>query len=165
MTTRSISLRESMPRMFSRLSMRSLTSMPGNSWAKRTSSMGTKYLAVLTTARSMRPFFMPTCSAMLASRSLSSADGGNGMGEEFVAGVGELDVAPDRLDQRQAEGFLKLADLHRNRRLRDEQALRSLGNRFLARDLDEGLQLLEGVITHGNYFNQIKLMIILANVI
>ena len=73
MMTRSASLRARRPSTFSRLSMRSTTSMPGNSWPKRTSSIGTKYFAVVTTARAIRPCFAPACSAMSDSSSCNSA--------------------------------------------------------------------------------------------
>ncbi len=70
------------------------------------------------------------------------------MGQEFQAGMRELDVTADRFYQRKAEGFLQLTDLHGHGGLRDKEAFGCPGDRFFAGDFNEGLQLLERVVAH-----------------
>ena len=86
--------------------------------------------------------------------------------QKGLAGVGEPDVAAHGLDQRQAKGIFELADLHGHRWLGHKQPLGRLGHRALARHFQEGLDLFEGVGSHGGLqIHQISLMKFSINVI
>ena len=71
------------------------------------------------------------------------------VGQKSLTGVGELDVAPLRLNQRQTKGVFQLANLHGHRGLGHKQPLGGLGDRSLARHLHEGLDLFQGVGAHA----------------
>jgi hypothetical protein len=67
---------------------------------------------------------------------------------ELLAGRRELDAAPGLLHQRHAHRLLELAQLHRDRGLRDVQRLRRRRDAGVARHFGEGVELAQGVSTH-----------------
>jgi hypothetical protein len=71
------------------------------------------------------------------------------MSPKHLARMRQADIAPDRLKESQAEGFLQLPNLHGDSGLGHKQISGSLGYRFLACNFQERLKLLKGVGTHA----------------
>ncbi len=65
------------------------------------------------------------------------------LGQEYAPRIAQFDLVPVALEQARAEFFLERLDLHAQRGLYDEQALRGAPEMQLFRERDEGAQLLE----------------------